>query len=434
MRRLYIWLILLVSCPVAALGVERFPPPDFTSGYRIKVPTIPPARADIFGYIDIAILTLALGLAAYLVIWRRSRSGIVLLTIFSLIYFGFYRHGCICPIGAIQNTALAIGSPGYSLPMIAAVFLLLPILFTLFFGRVFCAAVCPLGAAQDVVLRKPLNIPAWLTQPLSLIPWIYLGAAVLFAFTGTAFIICEYDPFVSFFRLSGGTLMLSVGAGMLAISVFVGRPYCRFLCPYGALLRLVSPFAKWRITITPDKCVQCRLCEKSCPFGEIRIPTPEDNPGGRKEGKKRLIIWLSLLPVVIAIGAAAGHLSGSGLARANYDVKLASQLWNKAQKSPGVPADEITAFQKTGKPNAVAYEKALEITGKFKMGGTLLGGWIGLVIGIKMIMLSIRRRRIDYEADSAGCIGCGRCYSSCPVEQSRFKDLESIKLLEGKND
>ncbi|MHB1456475.1 MAG: 4Fe-4S binding protein [Armatimonadota bacterium] len=432
MRRLYLWLILLVSCPVAALGVERFPPPDFTSGYQLKIPTTPPARSDIFAYIDISILTLALGLAAYLVIWRRSRRGIVLLTIFSLLYFGFYRHGCICPIGAIQNTALAISSPGYSLPLIAAVFLLLPLIFALFFGRVFCAAVCPLGAAQDVVLRKPLNVPSWLAQPLSLIPWIYLGAAILFASTGTAFIICKYDPFVSFFRLSGSTLMLSVGAGMLGISVFVGRPYCRFLCPYGALLRLVSPFAKWRITITPDKCIQCRLCEKSCPFGEIRIPTPEDSSTNRKEGKRRLIIWLALLPVLIGIGAASGRLGGMGLARANYDVKLASQLWHKEQKSPGVPTDQITAFQKTGKPNAIAYEKALSIQHEFKTGGMLLGGWIGLVIAIKMIMLSIRRRRADYEADAAGCVGCGRCYSSCPVEQSRFEDLESIKLLEEK--
>lgn len=432
MRRFYLWLILLVFCPVTALGVERFPPPDFTSGYKLKIPTTPPARADIFGYIDIAVLTLALGLAAYLVIWRRSRRGIVLLTIFSLLYFGFYRHGCICPIGAIQNTALAISSPGYSLPMIAAVFLLIPLLFALFFGRVFCAAVCPLGAAQDVVLRKPLNVPSWLAQPLSLIPWIYLGAAILFASTGTAFIICKYDPFVSFFRLSGSTLMLAIGAGMLGISVFIGRPYCRFLCPYGALLRLVSPFAKWRITITPDKCIQCRLCEKSCPFGEIRIPTPEDSSTNRKEGKRRLIIWLALLPMLIGIGALLGSMSSSGFARTNPDVKLAAQLWQEEHKSLAKPTEQIYAFHKTSQPDAVEYEKALNTLHKFKTGGTLLGGWIGLVIAIKMIMLSIRRRRADYEADAAGCVGCGRCYNSCPVEQSRFKDLESIKLLEEK--
>lgn len=432
MRRFYLWLILLVSCPIAAFGVERFPPPDFTSGYKIPITATPPARADIYGYIDIAVLTLALSLAAYLVIWRRSRRGIVLLTVFSLLYFGFYRHGCICPIGAIQNAAFSIGTPGYPLPMIAAVFLLLPLLFALFFGRIFCAAVCPLGGAQDVVLRKPLNVPSWLAQPLSLIPWIYLGAGILFASTGTAFIICKYDPFVSFFRLSGNAVILAIGVGMLIISVFIGRPYCRFLCPYGALLRIVSPFAKWRVTITPDKCIQCRLCEKSCPFGEIRLPTPEDSSSNRRAGKKRLIIWLILLPVLIAAGATLGNLSGSGFARSNRDVKLAAQLFQEEKKASEKPIEQVYAFRKTGQPNAVEYEKALTIEHKFKTGGMIFGGWIGLVIAIKMILLSIRRRRVDYEADSAGCVGCGRCYSSCPVEQSRLSDNVTVESLEEK--
>ena len=88
------------------------------------------------------------------------------------------------------------------------------------------------------MLLKPVKVPPWLEQALSVLPYIYLGAGVLFAATGSAFIICQYDPFVPIFRMSGRSLMVLCGAALLLLGVFVGRPYCRFLCPYGALLKL----------------------------------------------------------------------------------------------------------------------------------------------------------------------------------------------------
>ena len=75
-------------------------------------------------------------------------------------------------------------------------------MFTLFFGRTFCAAVCPLGAVQELVAVRPVKVPRWLDQALGLLAYVYLGAAVMFAATGTAFLICRYDPFVGFFRRS----------------------------------------------------------------------------------------------------------------------------------------------------------------------------------------------------------------------------------------
>ena len=75
--------------------------------------------------------------------------------------------------------------------------------------------------------------------------------------------------------------MVLSGAALLLLGVFVGRPYCRFLCPYGALLKLGAIVAKWRVRVTPDYCTQCRLCEASCPFGAMREPeaSPAGTPG-----------------------------------------------------------------------------------------------------------------------------------------------------------
>src|SRR6185369_13478072 len=127
----------------------------------------------------------------------------------------------------------------------------LPLVTALFFGRTFCAAACPHGALQDLILLKAVQVPAWLERGLGVIPFVYLGLAVLFAATGSAFIICQYDPFIPIFRLSGSTTALAIGAGLLATGVFVGRPYCRFLCPYGALLKIAASVSKWRVRITP---------------------------------------------------------------------------------------------------------------------------------------------------------------------------------------
>jgi polyferredoxin len=63
--------------------------------------------------------------------------------------------------------------------------------------------------------------------------------------------------------------MLAIGAAFLIGGMFIGRPYCRYLCPYGGLLAWCSRLAKKGVTITPDKELDCGLCTEACPFGAI---------------------------------------------------------------------------------------------------------------------------------------------------------------------
>ncbi len=410
----------LLALPAAALGEERFPPPEFSTGYQMPAPTTPPPRAGTLAVLDVVLLAVALSLAAYLVLKRRSRNGVFALMLFSLAYFGFYRNGCVCPIGAIQNVVVAATDRSYALPAVVAAFFALPLLFARFFGRVFCAAVCPMGAVQDVVLARPARIPPWLEHALGLLPYLYLGAAVLFAATGSAFVICNYDPFVSFFRMSGTVKLLSLGAAFLLLSMFVGRPYCRFVCPYGVLLRWVAPWARWPVTITPDTCTQCRLCEESCPFGAIRVPTPEPDPALRHEGRGRLAVLLLLLPVLVAAGGWLGAHGSGRLARAHARVQLADRVWIEEQGKVRGTTDASEAFRKHGHPTEELYREAAELRFRFRDAGRLFGAWVGLVFGLKLILLSIRRRRDNYEADRAACLACARCYRSCPQEHARL--------------
>ena len=408
-------------------GLERFPPPDFVeTDHVIPSPTSPGPRQDVYEYIDAAVLLAALGLASYLVLKKRSRRAIFALSVFSLLYFGFWRKGCVCSIGAIQNIVLSVFDRDYAVPIVVLVFFLLPLVFTLFFGRTFCAAVCPLGAIQDMVLSRPVSVPGWAESGLRLFAYVYLAAAVLFAATGSAFVICRYDPFISIFRLSGSINMLILGGCMLLIGVFVGRPYCRFICPYGVILRQLSRLSKWRVTITPDECIQCRLCEDSCPYGAIRKPAAQWPAQEYHVAKKRLAFLLLLLPVLVFLGGWAGSSLKSVTSRAHETVRLAEQIYMEETGKTEEITDSSTAFRATGQEIKELYEQASNIRARFELGGWILGGFIGLVIGLKLIGLSVWRQRTDYEADRASCLACGRCFNYCPREHLRLKKTKEV--------
>jgi NosR/NirI family nitrous oxide reductase transcriptional regulator len=422
------WVILLGAVLLfgilgnAGLAEQRFPPPEFESGHQLPVATTPAARAVLFQYLDVAVLAACLGMASWLIYKRRSRKGLVALSMFSLLYFGFWKKGCVCAIGSLQNVALGLCDRSYAVPVGVTAFFLLPLVFALFGGRAFCAAVCPHGALQDLVLLKPVKVPPWLEQALSVLPYIYLGAGVLFAATGSAFIICQYDPFVPIFRMSGRSLMVLSGAALLLLGVFVGRPFCRFLCPYGALLKLGSVVAKWRVRVTPDYCTQCRLCEASCPFGAMREPqaSPADAHALAKD-RRRLAWMLALLPVLLIGGGWLGHQFGAPASRMHPMVSLADQLVRAEGTAPnlGVLSPDDLALERARQTPKEILTEAAVIRRKFGVGGWIFGAWVGLVIGAKLISLSIRRKRTDYEPDRGDCFACARCFEYCPSELVR---------------
>ena len=411
-------LILPVIAAGAAAAVERFPPPDFTD-HQLPVTTTPPPRSNLLEYLDVAALAVGLSLASYFALARRSRRGLLLLAIGSLGWLGFWRKGCVCPIGAIQDVTLALFDPTYAVPFTVVAFFTLPLVFTLFFGRTFCAAVCPLGAVQELVVLRPVKVPRWLEHALGLLAYDYLGLAVVLAATGTAFVICRYDPFVGFFRLSGSANMLIFGGCLLLIGVFVGRPYCRYLCPYGALLGLLSKVSKWHLRIPPEECINCRLCEDVCPYGAIRVPTVEQSPKVRAGGRRRLAVLLVLLPVLVALCTWLGCRLVVPLSQMHPTVRLAERVRLENDGKVSDTTDASDAFRNTQRPVEDLYGEALHQRRLLGIAGGWFGAWVGLVVGIKLIHLSLRRRRGEHQPDPASCVSCGRCFWYCPGEQAR---------------
>ena len=154
---------LLVAVSIFAAGAlfaqYQKAPPDFGGSYSFPTPTHPEPDAAWIHGLDVLMLAAGLGLAAWLVLKRRSRNGVMALSICALAYFGFYRKGCVCPIGAIQNVTLSLVDPRYMISLGVIAFFFLPLAAALLFGRVFCGGVCPIGAVQDLVLLAPKKVP-----------------------------------------------------------------------------------------------------------------------------------------------------------------------------------------------------------------------------------------------------------------------------------
>jgi ferredoxin len=416
---------LLLAAP--AWAQERFPPPDFRSGYRFPQSQVVLPHGAWRNWLDAGLFAACLGLAAWLAVKKRSRTGLFWLTVFSVAYFGFYREGCVCAVGSLQNVAAATFGTNVGLPWIVGVFFALPLIAALFYGRVFCSSVCPLGAVQDLVLFKPLQVPGWLEAGLGLLAHLYLAAAVVFAAVGSEFLICSYDPFVGFFRRSASLGMILLGAGLLLASMFVGRTYCRFLCPYSVLLRTFSTLAKWPVHVSPTACISCKLCQESCPLGALNTPRPGIDASDRF---RRMLAAAVLGAAAITLGAIGGYQGRALWSRLDNTVQLAQAVQASEKGSPPVDfADQLTAWHKTGESPQDLYVRAGKITASLGRGAAVAGAWLGCVIAFRLLKWGRGLPRAIYDADAGTCLACARCFADCPVELERLGMIPSATAV-----
>lgn len=424
-RLSYFIIILLLSWHVVLLAQDRFPRPEFESDYQYPEYQLLLQRSHVWEYVDVVVLIAALSFTAWLALKKRSRKGLIWMSVFSLVYFGFYREGCICPAGSVQNVALALFNGSYAIPLTALLFFIIPLIFALAFGRVFCAGVCPLGAIQELTGFKPVKLPKAVEAVMAAVPFIYLALAVLFAAMESQFIICKYDPFVGIFRLDAPHTMVIFGTLLLMAGIFINRPYCRYLCPYGVILNIFSRFAPRHLTITPAECTNCRLCEDACPYDAI-LPSDIAIPGEEHEkSRKRFLLYFLLVPVFTAAGALVFYNLGPALAGIRQEVRLAREI--RIEKETGIEAvsKDAVAFKEAGKTEEELFAEELMIIQRFRKASPWAGVFLGLSLGIALISLTIRTTRTEYKPHQGKCYSCGRCFKYCPVEVKKTVNNEA---------
>jgi ferredoxin len=290
------------------------------------------------------------------------------------------------------------------------------LLFALFFGRVFCAGVCPLGAIQELTGFKQVKVPKSVEKVLATIPFVYLGLAILFASTESQFLICRYDPFIGIFRIDAPYTMVIFGSLLLLVGIFVNRPYCRYLCPYGVLQNIFSRFSLNHVKISPAECRSCRLCETGCPYDAILQSDPKPYEEKPKRSLKDSLIYFLMIPVLAAAFAVILYNIAPSLSVVNNNVKLAREIRLEKEKGIKAVSKAAVAFFESGKTENELFDEEQQIIGRFRKGAPWVGIFLGLSLGIGFFRLTIRNIRTDYEPDRGRCYSCAKCFKFCPVK------------------
>jgi ferredoxin len=155
----------------------------------------------------------------------------------------------------------------------------------------------------------------------------------------------------------------------------------------------------------------------------MREPAPAET-GARELGaaRRRLGWLLALLPVLVAAGAWAGSKLSPAAAQLHPGVALAER-YIRQQTAPvqyGLMTPEALSLQRAAGDPAAILKAASDLRRRFDLACWLFGGWIGLVIGLKLVSLSVLASRTDYEPDRGACLGCARCFTACPNERVRL--------------
>lgn len=413
---LYVIIAVLFIWHSVLYAQQRFPRPEFESGYTYPTNQLLNQRGPMWEYMDVAVLIMALMVTSWLVLKKRSRQGIIMVSLLSLAYFGFYRQGCICSVGSVQNIALALFNDNYAMPLSALLFFIIPLLFALWSGRIFCAGVCPLGAIQELTGFKQVRVHKSIERVIASVPFVYLGLAILFAATGSQFIICRYDPFIGIFRLDAPYTMIIFGSLLLIVGIFVNRPYCRYLCPYGVLLNIFSRFSVKHVTISPAECRNCRLCESGCPYDAILPSDPVRNvekPGTSWNGS---LVYFLMIPVIAAAGAVILYNLAPSFSVADNNVSLAREIRLEREKGIEAVSKAAVAYMESGKTENELFKEEQHIINRFRKGAPWVGIFLGLSLGIGLFGVTIRKIRTEYKPDRGRCFSCGKCFKYCPVK------------------
>lgn len=153
------------------------------------------------------------------------------------------------------------------------------------FGKSFCSWICPVGFISEMVgdfgeklmkkiFKRKIKIPKLIDYPLRSLKYILLAffAYAIFSMTKEsllAFLDSPYNKMADvkmwYFFADISKTSLIVISSLFIISIFIRSFWCRYLCPYGALLGLISFLSPNKIKRNESTCIDCSLCAKACP-------------------------------------------------------------------------------------------------------------------------------------------------------------------------
>jgi ferredoxin-type protein NapH len=216
------------------------------------------------GFFYAVVLILVLTYLWYSGRWKQKAGWIILLVSSAL---GFLIFSPVAPHQFQELVLRNVQGLGVSL-LIAAIGLSIIFILTFLSGRFFCGYLCPVGALQEIASRVPVpKIVLHHKVPLMAIRGIVFVIFLVMAFILSASLL-DIFGIRDFFALAltTGSIVFVV---MLLVSMVIYRPFCRVICPYGALLSLGASTSFFALQRT-ESCIECKSCEKACPVDEAK--------------------------------------------------------------------------------------------------------------------------------------------------------------------
>jgi polyferredoxin len=154
-------------------------------------------------------------------------------------------------------------------------------LMSLLLKKAFCSWLCPVGTLSEhlwklgrKIFGRNLRLPKWVDLPLRGLKYLLLGFFVfvigamsteaIHEFMSTPYGLVADVKMLNFFRNIGETAAIVI-ALLVLLSMLVENFWCRYLCPYGALLGLTSLLSPVKIRRDADACIDCGKCARACP-------------------------------------------------------------------------------------------------------------------------------------------------------------------------
>lgn len=209
----------------------------------------------------------------------NTRKFIQLICLLSILVFVFVFKANVelwCPFGGVEslysyfsegNMVCALGSS--NLLMLVGILII-----TLFFKRVFCSFICPLGTISELLHKtgSKLHFPQisisekW-DKFLSLLKYVSLFFILLLTIKTGELIFRGFDPCYALISRHGKdiTIVAYIVSGVFVLtSLLIKIPFCRWLCPFAAVLNIFSKPGLLKIKINHEQCISCGKCDKAC--------------------------------------------------------------------------------------------------------------------------------------------------------------------------
>lgn len=208
-----------------------------------------------------------IGVLAYLWYSHRWRRWIGWMLLIVSAALGFFIFSPVVPYQFQQLVLRDVQGLGAPL-IVGAAGLTLVFLLTVIFGRFFCGYTCPVGAVQEIAYLAPVpKLRPRQKVAFMVVRGVFFVIFLIMAFVLSASLLADFGIRDFFYlTLTTGSFVFFM---VVLLSMTWYRPFCRLVCPYGALLSLGAWKSLFRLQRT-DACIECKKCEKACPTDEAK--------------------------------------------------------------------------------------------------------------------------------------------------------------------